>query len=66
MDCALANPTSSKQDQRTGVLDGTGDDALGPDNVTARMVLAPIKSARSRASSKLTLTNLRQVLPQAE
>jgi hypothetical protein len=43
MDCALANPTSSKQDQRTGVLDGTGDDALGPDNVTARDGIGPDK-----------------------
>jgi hypothetical protein len=36
-------PDFVQEDQRTGVLDGTGDDALGPDNVTARDGIGPDK-----------------------
>jgi hypothetical protein len=36
-------PDFVQEDQRTGVLDGTGDDALGPDNVTASDGIGPDK-----------------------
>jgi hypothetical protein len=36
-------PDFVQEDQRTGVLDGTGDDALGPDNVTASDGVGPDK-----------------------
>jgi hypothetical protein len=66
MDCALANPTSSKQDQRTGVLDSTGDDALCPDNVTARDGIGPDKVGPFKSLIKvnphqLTLESSRQL-----